>query len=175
VTVADIRALAAVLLAGAAALFGQALGGRALARGRDVRALAQALAVLATEVGYTATPLPLALERAGRATGGRVGDLLGEMAERLARGAGSAETVWREALAAYGERYVLPEAALGFVHELAPALGRSDRQDQVAHLRRVARHLEALADRMTPECEKNARLSRTLGLLGGLAVAILVL
>jgi len=59
--------------------------------------------------------------------------------------------------------------------ELAHSLGRSDREDQTLHLERAATRLSAIADRLEPEAERTSRLLRALGVLGGLAAAILVL
>lgn len=171
----NLRLLASLSFVGASYLLGQALSRRTLTRLDDLYALAQALTILATEIGYAATPLPEALRRAARAAGGHVEDVLGAVARTLDCGATSVEQAWHGALTDGTHTLGMAPEDLRFAAELGPTLGRSDREDQVAHLSRVARQLETQAARLAPECEKSARLSRTLGLLGGLAAAILVL
>lgn len=171
----DLRLLASLCLVGASYLMGQALSRKTLTRLEDVYGFAQALTMLATEVGYTATPLPQALERASHAVGGHVGEMFDSVVRSLESGQATVDEAWRTALALGETRLGMPLDDLKFVSDLGPTLGRSDRLDQVAHLGRVAKQLDTLAERLAPECERNARLSRTLGLLGGLAAAIVVL
>lgn len=137
--------------------------------------MAAAVTVLGTEVGYAATRLPDALRRAARVTGGEVAALLSDVAARLDRGREGPEAAWRLALEREGGRLSARPEDLEGMAELVASLGRSDRDDQTAHLRRAAARLTALAERLAPEADRTSRLVRSLGLLGGLAAAILVL
>jgi len=165
----------AALLAAACAAGGFEGSARARRRVAEVRGLAAAVAVLQTEVAFAATPLPDALRRAGRAAGGEVGDLLVQAAALLGRGTDGAEAAWRDAVTAARGRLSLRPSDLDGMAELAASLGRSDREDQTRHLARAAARLQALAEGIEPEMERSARLMRSLGVLGGLAAAVLVL
>lgn len=165
----------AALLALASAGAGLEAAGRARGRVAELRALVLAVSVVRSEVAFAVTPLPGALERAAQVSGGEVGRLLSRMAAHLGRGGAGPEAAWRMAVRDSGSRLCLTEGDLVPMDELAHSLGRSDREDQALHLERAATRLLAIADGLDPEAERTARLLRALGLLGGLAAAILVL
>jgi stage III sporulation protein AB len=179
----ELRLIAGLCLVIASYLLGQSLARRILTRLEDLYSFAHALTILSTEIGYSATPLPEALRRAGRTVGGHACEVFQAVSQHLEQTTGAwaqatdatVERAWAQALEHGETRLGIPPEDLTFVAELGSTLGRSDRQDQVAQLGRASRQLDSLARRLAPECEKNARLSRTLGLLGGLAAAILVL
>ena len=170
-----IRLAGACLIAAAAAGAGLEAAARARRRVAELRALVLAVSVVRSEVAFAVSPLPGALRRAGRAAGGEVEAVLAQAARGLEHGAGGPEAVWREAVRTRRRRLSLHDDDLVPMDELALSLGRSDREDQTLHLERAAARLGALADRLEPEAERAARLMRALGLLGGLAAAILVL
>lgn len=172
-----LRLLGSALLAAALAGAGLEGGMRARRRVAELRALVLAVSVLRSEVAFAVTPLPAALRRAGDAAAGGVGRLLQAWAQSLGQtgeGRGPA-AAWQWALRGEGRRLCLRAEDLVPMDELAQSLGRSDRDDQTLHLERAAARLGALADRLEPEAERTARLLRALGLLGGMAAAILVL
>lgn len=171
-----IRLLGAVLLI----LSGTGLGRQIAARyGRRVAELEQLqglLAMLASEIDYALTPLPEALARVGR---------LGEPgpARRLfertavALGDGSPES-FREAWSRIRREEAGELALTGrddeILEELGWALGASAREDQLRHLALAAERLKAattLAERLAT---KNAPLTRSLGILGGILLALLL-
>lgn len=170
-----LRMAGAALLAAAATGGGLEAGARARRRVAELRALVLAVSVVRSEVAFAVSPLPGALARAGRAAGGEVGALLAAAAAGLARGDHNPEAAWRAAVRARRRRLCLGDEDLVPMDELAQSLGRSDREDQTLHLERAAARLAALADRLEPEADRASRLMRALGLLGGLAAAILVL
>jgi stage III sporulation protein AB len=167
-----LRLAAAALSLAVGAWWGQRSAGQARAEGARLQDLALCLERLATEVGYAATPLPVALRRVGRA-GGAASPFF--LHASLALGtAASAQEAWEAALGQWTQKAPLDAEAKAVLMDLGAVVGRSDRQDQVAHLRRAARHLDRLAQWRWPELSRRAQLRQSLGLLGGLALAILV-
>ena len=170
-----VRILGGGLLALAAAAGGYEAGLRARRRVAELRALVLAVGIVRSEVAFAVSPLPEALARASRAAGGEVGGLLALWSQALGRSGAGPEAAYRAALGRQEARLALTPDDLLPLDELVQSLGRSDRDDQSLHLERAGRRLAALADRLEPEAERNARLMRALGLLGGVAAAILVL
>ncbi len=170
-----VRLVGSVLVAAAAAGAGQEAGRRAERRVAELRALVLAVGIVQSEVTFALTPLAEALVRAGGAAGGEVGALLESWAVALGRGRAEPRASFRAALAGHAERLALLPDDLQPVAELVESLGRSDRDDQGRHLQRAGLRLGAIADRLEPEARRSARLLRALGLLGGVAAAILVL
>jgi stage III sporulation protein AB len=170
-----VRFAGAALLAACGYGAGREAATRARRRVAEVRSLEAALRVLASEVAFALTPLAPALRRAGRVAGGEVGALLAAVAAAVDRDGADPETAWRVVLERWRARLAARPEDLEAMAELAASLGRSDREDQEGHVRRAAVRLGTLADRLAPEAERSARVFGALGLLGGLAAAILVL
>jgi stage III sporulation protein AB len=170
-----LRLWGSVLVAAAGAAAGAEAAWRTRRRLADLRALEAGLRVLGSEVAFAVTPLPAALARAARVAGGGAGELLAAVGEGLERRGLGPEAAWREAWTVRRGRMAVRREDVEAVEELMASLGRSHREDQTAHVARAAERLASLAARLAPEAERVARVQGALGLLGGLAAAILVL
>lgn len=149
------------------------VGERYARRPRELAALRVALQVLLSEIDYGLTPLPAALERAARAAGGEVAAFLEDAARRLsARRDAGAQDALREALARAD--LALAAADRDVLLALGAALGTSGREDQVRHLMLALRRLELAEDEARREGERGQRLARWLGVLGSLALVLLL-
>lgn len=116
-------------------------------RPAHLRALQTALALLATEITYTATPLPEALAAVGRHVSPAVGRFAVHVAEQLRTDPRpAAADAWRRAVSAQKGRWALTAEDEAVLLDLAPAIGRSFADDQEKHLRlaltRLARRQE---------------------------------
>lgn len=168
------KLVASALVVGGTASIGFLTAGALRRRPVELRALQTALQILATEVGYGATPLPRALARVSHAVGGPAGRLCAVAAEELrSGGGGGAHEAWLRALES-----VFPESAwrrsdLEVLAALAPCLGASHREDQLRHLRLCQERLAAAEEEAWREARERARLAEYLGVLGGLLLVLL--
>lgn len=168
-------------LAGSALILGsttwvgwQVAGGYAR-RPSHVRDLQTALAVLQTEIEYGATPLPRALEAAGGACGGPVGQLFAEASARLAAGGGlTPGDAVRAALAAQADETALAREDLEVLLALAPVLGGSGRADQVRHLALARERLTGAEAAARDARSRYERLARYAGVLVGAALVCIL-
>ncbi|MBX6378612.1 MAG: stage III sporulation protein AB, partial [Clostridia bacterium] len=125
---------AAAVVAGTATL-GFLVAENLARRPQHLHQLRTALQVLQTEIDYAATPLPEALERAGRHLRPPVHDLLAAAAERLRQaGEEGAAAAWAAAVAAVDGAMAWTARDREAVLALGPSLGTSHREDQLRHL-----------------------------------------
>ena len=167
-------------LLGAAGVLAAGLGlgnlaaARYQARTRELTALRTALELFATQIAYTATPLPDALRRTGRFVGGGAGRLLDRAVAILEGEEGvSAGEAWELALT----REELPLTARDreVLRDLGPLLGEAGCQDQLRQLTLATQRLSAQEAESREEERRHVRLWRYLGFLGGAMLALALL
>lgn len=134
-----------------------------------------ALEVLETEIGYLQTPLPSALTRVGKVTGGKVGCFFSAAGRLLGESGFPADTSWREAFQELAATAPLTAEDSEILLALGNILGLSDRPDQSRHLRLARERLKAREAEALEDEARNSRLYRYLGVLAGLALVLLLL
>lgn len=170
------RLAGALLLVGAGSAMGYAVSERYRQRPRELQQLQRALELLITEISYAVTPLPRALARAGAGATSPVRDVFAGAAERLAsQGPAGADEAWTAALEDNSSALAMSPRDLEVARDLAAVLPLASAREQVRHLellcRRLAQHeAAARADEL-----RYARLAQQLGVLGALAIAIVLL
>lgn len=169
-----LRLAGAALIVLAASRLGALVAGRFTARRLDLRSLTDALERLETEVVYGATPLPRALGELAESGPSRVRAFFADVVSRLGV-ADDLPMAWREALDAFFATSSLIGSDRGALRPLGDVLGRSDRQDQSRHLKATAQKLRQLEAQAALDEDRHARLWRSVGTLGGLAIAIIFL
>ncbi|MCG0239066.1 MAG: stage III sporulation protein AB [Firmicutes bacterium] len=167
------KVIGALLVTGAGAGVGWQLAQPLSRRPEELRQIQAGLSLLETEIGYGAVPLPEALGRAA-AAGGAARRLFGRAAAACDRAETPAAAL-QMALGAFWAGSALAPPDREALAGLAAVLGASDRQDQIRHLRLCRERLRAAEAAAEADRLRYERLYRHLGLLGGLAAAILLL
>jgi len=170
-----LRLLGAMAVVLAAAGLGRLWGGRFEARVEQLDRLIGSLQLLASEIDYTLTPLPEALLRVGQADDGPVGAIFRRVARELGALREPFNETWRRVLREAAGGVALERRDLEIVGELGFALGASDRQDQLKHLALAGERLRQMLNEARRRAEKNGPLGRSLGVLGGLMLALILL
>ena len=166
-------ALGAVVLAGLA--LGQLYALQLQARYRDLESLRAGLRGLMTEIEYAKKPLPEAWKELAGVYGGAC-SMVFDRASRLfgTDGHPTAGRAWRGALAdCRGELHLSREDAR-IMDGLGAVLGKSGRADQVNHIRSMDERLAAQMEEARGQSARRGRLSRSLGLLGGMLMAVIL-
>lgn len=144
-------------------------------RTEELRQLRGALSFLETEIHYGATPLHLACKRIAERESGPVGDFFTLVSERLSRADGtSAYECWRHALLEMGSGLALGERDRQILFRLGQKLGLSDKTDQIHHLRLAQTNLETEEAQAMKEQETYEKMYRSLGVLTGALLVILM-
>ncbi|GIO65352.1 stage III sporulation protein SpoIIIAB [Paenibacillus sp. FSL M7-1455] len=162
-----------ILLAGTLAGFHQAA--RFAARPKQIRELILAMQRLETEISYGFTPLPDAFRRLAGQLGEPLRSIFKSAANHMASGSGNtAQESIQRSLHDHWKRTAMKAPERDILHQLSFTLGTSDRQDQIKHIALAAqqlKHEEALA---RDEQAKYEKISRSLGLLVGALIVILI-
>lgn len=163
------------LVTGAGATIGALVAAGLRSRPGELRSWRTGLQVLASEIDYGAVPLPEALRRAGAAVGGTAGAALQSVGARLASGDGTEpEAAWLAAVAQAAAGSPLTEDDCAILAALAPALGRTGREDQLRHLQLALRRLDAAEAAASEAAGRQARLWAYVCTCGALVVALVL-
>ena len=169
-----VKILGALLMVGVCSYTGYIFSQRFIQRHRELTVLQMGLEILGSEIIYMRTPLPTAFKKIALRLEEPVAGIFFAAGRKLERDEAYPRQAWREALEEKkGESAFSPQdlqvlAGLGTVLE-----GDSDSEGQVRQLKILAKEVERLVLEAEGEKTKNVRVWRYLGLLGGLAFAIL--
>ncbi|GMK37973.1 stage III sporulation protein AB [Paenibacillus sp. CCS19] len=170
-----LKLIGASLILFAGTLIGFLQAARFADRPKQIRQLAGALQRLETEIVFGQTPLPDALLHTAANAGQPVGRLFQAAADELAAGDGrSFQECWDHAM-----RRTWPTTSMRLPEQtvtlrLGSILGKSDKDDQLKHLRLAAVQLKAEEDAARDDQAKYEKMSRSLGLLLAALVIILM-
>jgi stage III sporulation protein AB len=168
------KLLGSVLVVAAGAYGGFGLAGRLESELKELERLEVALLCLSSEISYSLTPLPAALQSAGKRSGGVVGALFCRFGALtgLSQRRTAAEAL-EMALAEAGKKVAAPAREL--LKELAVNLGTSGHKEQERYIEMSLSKARGLRQEFEGECRKRAKLYRYLGVFGGACVAIVLL
>lgn len=165
-----------VLIVSASAGVGQVASERYRRRPEELRDIRSVLQRLETQISFGAVPLPAALLEAGKAGRGAINQLFSRISEKVRRTDGTPPSeAWRAGIRELNDELHLSDEDVRTILILGESLGCSDREDQLKHIRLAVQRLDAAETLAWEERRKNENLFRVLGILGGLAVAILLL
>lgn len=161
-------------MVGVCSYTGFLLGQRFVDRHRQLTILHMGLEILGSEISYMRTPLPTAFKKISLRLEEPVAGIFIAAGRKLEKGQAYPRQAWREALEEKREGTALTRRDLHVLGQLGTVLeGDSDSTGQVRQLKLLEREVERLVLEAEGERNKNVRVWRYLGLLGGLAFAIL--
>lgn len=170
-----LKMLGAILILLAGTLAGWLQARRFAARPSEIRRLILSLQRLETEIGYGFIPLPEALKRIGAQNREPLKKLFIDAAEAMEAPTSwtaqdslhyTLEQNWRNTSMKTAERDVL--------FDLAYTLGTSDRSSQKSHIQSAVKALETEEALALEEQGRYEKMSRSLGLLVGAFIVILI-
>jgi len=171
-----IRLAGAVMVVAAGAAMGHAVCQRYRQRPRELQQLQRALELLTTEISYAVTPLPRALSRAGEGATSPIKELFSGASDRLVRGGSMvAGEAWTAALEALAPTMAMSLSDLGIARDLAAVFSMASAREQVRHLELLLRRLAQQEAAARVDESRYARLALQLGVLGALAITIVLL
>lgn len=163
-----------ILLAGYVG--GRLLGFQYTQRARELQEFANALHMLETEIGYGQTLLPLAAARLAEITPEPHRAFFHSFHRQLQSFAGlTADQAWQKVIAESIGSFCLKPEDWDVLQQYGRALGSSNDQDQVRHLKLAEKRLETLEGKAREEAEKMSRLWNYVGILTSIMVVIILL
>jgi len=164
----------AVLMVAACSYTGFALSQRFIQRHRQLTVLQMGLEILSSEIAYMRTPLPQAFKKIALRLEEPISGIFFAAGRKLEEGECYPREAWRETLLGKQQDTALSPQDISVLGQLGVVLeGDADSDGQVRQLKLLAREVERLILEAEAEKNKNVRVWRYLGLLGGLGFAIL--
>jgi stage III sporulation protein AB len=170
-----LKFLGAVLVLFAGTMFGFFQALQYARRPRQIRELITALQRLETEIVYGYTPLPEALLSLGKLSSEPLGSIFRQIREQLLQQKGTpVRDIWRQAALDGWKRSAMKAGELEVFLGLGNTLGLSDRTDQAKHLRLATTQLHAEEETARDEQKRYETMWRSLGVLVGALIVILM-
>jgi len=165
---------AAAVICGAAAL-GFYYASQEAQRAQDLLELKKALLILSSEIEYMRTPLPAASLNIGKRSERWVGPLFTRFGEYLAQSEGeTAYQVWIRVIAEIKGQAHLAEEDWKVVEGFGKTLGYLDKQMQQNAIRYTVDYIDEKATSLQAQADKNKKMYRSLGVIGGLLLAVVL-
>jgi len=169
-----LRLMGAFLVIVPLGVMGMAIGRNFGKRPDQIRQLQFGLQALETEIIYSATPLPQALNKVGSQLTGPVGNLFTGSGSQLLKGEGNtAGEIWTASLKDLKGYLMLDETDLLIMEQFGQGLGMSDRQDQLKRLKMARSHLEAREKEAEKERLNFQKVWQVLGWALGIVITLL--
>ncbi|MDF2964175.1 MAG: stage sporulation protein [Paenibacillus sp.] len=144
-------------------------------RPKQIADMIRALQRLETEMVYGSTPLPDALLHVANTCPSPVHLIFSHVAEELLKAGGrSVQQIWQQTVNAVWKHTSMKPGEQDIVRQLGFTLGLSDVTDQVKHLRLAVQQLQGELESAQEDRKRYESMWRSLGLLMGALIVILM-
>lgn len=144
-------------------------------RYRDLESIRTGLRALVTEIDYSRKPLPVAWRELAGIHEGAVAKVFDLAADLFgSEGAATAGQAWVRSVRRCSEEMSLTAEDLRILLTLGPTLGASGGADQIRHLQAADERLAGQMDEARDDSRRRGKLFRSLGLLGGIMIAVVL-
>lgn len=132
----------------------------------------EALNVFKTKIKFTYEPIPQIFKEIGENTKGSIGEIFSKSSIYMNEEA--ADSSWRKAVEENGQMNITQEDKSVFLR-LSRLLGQTDLEGQINEIELVDSFLNTQIEEAEDEKTKNEKLNKTLGMIAGLVIVILVI
>lgn len=155
---------------------GYIMGTRFNMRVRELRLLKIALQMLETEIVYSNTPLPQAFESVQRKSPNPIRELFRDVKCNLEKKTyGSVGEAFCQSIDDTKDRMCLSKEDIETLKSFGNSIGNSDVEGQIKNFKMIIKQLDNQEVKAEESKEKNEKMYKSLGFLGGLAIVILLL
>lgn len=145
-------------------------------RVEQLKLLRMSLQMLETEIEYSSTPLPYAFESISKKCISPVREIFKDVSDNLkGNHFSTVGEAFEKALIDCREITCFKKEDMEILKSFSHSIGSSDREGQEKSFRLVIKQLEGQEDRAEESRAKNEKMYKSLGLLAGLAIAIILL
>ncbi|MDP5275673.1 stage III sporulation protein SpoIIIAB [Chengkuizengella axinellae] len=145
-------------------------------RPKQIRHMIHALQRLETEIHYGFTPLPDALEKISNIIPDPIGTIFYQIKQQLVDHIGATVIdTWQEVFSRNWRKTAFKNVEKEMILQVGSSLGISDREDQIKHLRLAITQLQSEEEMAKDEQNRYAKMWRSLGMLIGVLVVIIML
>lgn len=143
---------------------------------KDIREMKKALIILLSEIEYTLTPLPQAMENISRRIEEPISNIFSDFSRSLndKTGQGIGE-IWVQVLDDNKDLYYFNKEDIDYLKSFGKTLGYLDKSLQVNSISITIKYMEDKIEELNITSLKNKKLYQTLGVLGGLLICIVLI
>ncbi|MCL2187490.1 MAG: stage III sporulation protein AB [Defluviitaleaceae bacterium] len=170
-----VRLIGAMVVIGASCALGFHYAAQETQRVKDLLSLKKALLILASEIEYMRTALPAASLNIGKRVGGWVGEMFTHFGEKLASSEGETTyQLWAQVLSAAKENAQLADEDWRVVEDFGKTLGYLDITMQKNAINYAVEYIDEKAASLQIQADKNKKMYRSLGVICGLLLAVVM-
>lgn len=155
----------------ASSYLGRMIAGSYKARVEELKEFKNGLTMFETKIKFTYEPIPELFKEISNSLTKNIGAIF-ENASKLMQ-TKSAKESWEEAVSK--SRTSLTKEDISVIKKLSKLLGKTDLNGQVSEIELTKSFLDTQIEKAEKECHKNMKLYRTLGVVSGLALVIILL
>lgn len=171
-----LKIIGAVLIVISCGMGGIVYSNRYINRLDSLKSLSICIEMLRSEIAYGHIPLQQASRSIAKKVRGPVADIFSDFADQLKSKRGyTAHQAFKKAIDKNAGRLCINQEEMGLFMTLGNMMGTSDTENQEKSLNLLSKQLEVLIERAMSEMDKNVKMYRNLGLLGGIGLAILLI
>ena len=142
----------------------------------DLYELKKALVILKSEIEFAYNSLPNAFANVYGRTSPAIGNFFNDISEKINEHSGKElSRIWQDGLLSGFDVSCLQKEDIEIIARLGQIVGYLDKTLQINALNIAIDEIDVKTAELRAVCEKNKRLYRSLGILGGLLVTILIL
>jgi stage III sporulation protein AB len=165
-----------ILVCGASALLGAYFGSLPQQRLDELNLWKRALLMLRSEISFTSSPLPEAMRNISMRIGKPVSSVFLDFAQALeAREKTDMSLIWARAFAKRQKESRLSEEDRAWINNFGQTLGYLDKAMQLGAIDLACGYMESQAEALGPSCASAKKMCRSLGVLGGLLIAVVLI
>jgi len=144
-------------------------------RVHDLQEFKKALMILSSEIEHLRAPLPIACANIAKRTKEPVSNLFSHFSQLLTENEGeTAYQLWVQALEKQKNRTHLAEEDWEIIEGFGKTLGYLDKQMQQSAITYAVEYIDEKTNSLQVQSDKNKRMYRSLGIIGGLFLAVLL-
>lgn len=145
-------------------------------RMEDLEQLKKAFTILKNQINFSFMPLPEALKQIALRVEGEISEILKEISELLEKKEGeTAAQIWNDMWKKKKEKTYLSKEDIDVLFSFGKAVGYLDRQQQISNIEITISYIEQVKQQLEKRLEKNSKIYRTIGILSGLLIAIVLI
>lgn len=140
-------------------------------REKELKELKNAISLFETKIKFTYSPVPEVFKEVANGTAipiSKMFKIAGEKMEKI-----SSTQAWEEGIA--GVNHNLKEEDIKVIKEFGRMLGKTDMEGQISQIEVTKSFLEEQIEKAKTERNKNEKLYKTLGMVSGLAIVIILI
>lgn len=169
------RVIGCAIIIGICMAIGRTLAGGYIERVNNLQVFITSLTILRTKIGFGQEILEIAFSDMGLASTGKVGKMFSEISDELSRSNVAVSEIWSNKIEEYFKYFDFNFEDEKILIDFGNSLGKGDIDEEIRNINLAIERLKTQLITASDEKIKYAKLYKTLGGVGGTALAIILI